>query len=132
MANNLSLISNEQIVVQERSIQVTDEKLTRLLLNTYEQARVDAHEFKLYNHYSVFFSIAGSLFITLLTSTFHDFSVFSSKTLTYMAWGVFVISLFVGISLAIVRASQQRNDEHTERDQAVEKILANLLCNEYN
>ena len=132
MANNLSLISDEKIVVQERSIQVTDEKLNRLLLTTYEQARKDANSFKLYNHYGVFFSIAGSLIVTLLTSTFHDFEKISSKNLTGIAWVVFAASLIIGIMLALIRASKQGSDEHEERDKTVGEILAGIVSDESN
>ena len=132
MANNLSLISDDKIVVQERSIQVTDEKLNRLLLTTYEKARKDANSFKLYNHYGVFFSIAGSLIVTLLTSTFHDFEKISSKTLTGIAWVVFAVSLIIGIVLALIRASKQGSDEHDERDKTVGEILEGIVSDEGN
>jgi len=132
MANNLSLISNDKIVVQERSIQVTDEKLNRLLLTTYEKARKDANSFKLYNHYGLFISIAGSLIVTLLTSTFHDLEKISSKTLTGIAWSVFAVSLITGIVLALIRASKQGSDEHDERDKTVGEILERIVSDEGN
>ena len=132
MANNLSLISNDKIIVQERSIQVTDEKLNRLLLTTYEKARKDANTFKLYNHYGVFISIAGSLIIPLLTSTFHDFGKISGKTLTGITWGLFAASLIFGIILALIRASKQGSDEHDERDKTVGEIIEKIVSEEGN
>lgn len=130
MADNLSLISNDEFVVQERPIQVTDEKLNRLLTNTYETARKDARSFKLYNHYGLFFSFAISLFITLLTAKFNDYEIIGSNTLTIIAWVVLAISVITGIILAIIRASKQSNDEHTARDKAVNKIIEKIVSDE--
>lgn len=130
MADNLSLLTNDEFVMQERPIQVTDEKLNRLLSSTYETARKDARKFKIYNHYGIFFSIAGSLIITLLTSSFNNYEIISSSTLTIIAWIVFSVSLITGIVLAIIRASLQNNDEHTQRDKAVEKIIDKIVSDE--
>ena len=126
MPNKLGLISNE-FVVQERSINVTDEKLIRLLSNTYETARKDANSFKLYNHYGIFFSFGISLFITLLTSTFNDFEKVDGSTLTIIAWIVCAVSIIFGTVLAIIRASKQSSDEHTDRDNAVNKTIDAIL-----
>lgn len=126
MANNLIDTSLGEIVIQEKPIRVTDEKLSSMLSKTYEQARKDACKFKVYKHYGVFLSTAGTLFITLLTTTFHDFLGIDSKTVSVIFWVAFVLTLITGIVLAVICASQQRNDENDERDLAVEKILNNI------
>ena len=51
MANNLIDTSLGDIVIQEKPIRVTDEKLSNMLSKTYEQARKDACKFKFYKHY---------------------------------------------------------------------------------
>ena len=126
MPNKLGLISNE-FVVQERSINVTDEKLNRLLSNTYETARKDANSFKWYNHYGIFFSFGISLFITLLTSTFNDYEIVNGNTLTIWAWVACVVSIGIGTLLAIVRATKQSNDEHADRDKAVKNVIDTII-----
>ena len=126
MANNLIDTSLGDIVIQEKPIRVTDEKLSNMLSKTYEQARKDACKFKFYKHYGVFLSMAGTLFITLLTTTFHDFLGIDSKTISAIFWVAFVLTLITGIILAVICASKQRNDENDERDLAVEKILNNI------
>lgn len=130
MPNNLGLISKDEYVVQERPIKVTDEKLNRLLSNTYETARKDANSFKWYNHYGVFFSFSLSLFITLLTSTFNDFGIIKGEVLTIFAWIVLGISTIIGIALALLRGSKHSSDEHNERDEAVNKIIETILNND--
>lgn len=130
MADNLSLISDDAFVMQERSIQVTDEKLNRLLSNTYETARKDARSFKLYNHYGLFFSFASSLFLTLLTSKFNDYKIIDSNSLTFIAWIVLAASVITGTVLAIIRASKQSNDEHSDRDTAVNNIIEKIVSDE--
>ncbi len=126
MANNLIDTSLGDIVIQEKPIRVTDEKLSNMLAKTYEQARKDACKFKIYKHYGVFLSIAGTLFVTLITATCHDFLGIKSEIITAIFWGIFSISLLTGIVLAMLCASFKRNSENDERDLAVEKILNSI------
>ena len=118
------------IVCTETNIKLTDEKLRGILSKTYETARKDAQKFRIYNHYGVFLSVAFSLIIPLLTSEFQSFGVISADNLSVFCWVVFAISLVSGVVLVIIYASNAATNETSERDKAVESMLAMLQSQE--
>ena len=71
--SNMNIIDtkDEGIVVKEIPISISDEKLRNSLSCAYEEAQKDMSTFHFYNLYSVFLSIASTLFLSLLTSDFH-------------------------------------------------------------
>ena len=106
MSNNLIDNSNGDIVLQEKPIRVTDEKLKTTLWQVYERSRKDARTFRLCNHYGIFISVGSTLFVSLLTSEFKDLGpenavIFSSLQLTRAAWIICILSFAFGIILAI-------------------------------
>lgn len=128
--NSLIDTSGGEFVIQEKSIHVTDEKLNRMLSDTYECARKDAKRFRWYDHYGVFFSIAGALIVPLLTSNFRDFDFIEGQTLNGIAWLVCVLSLIIGVILTIVRASNNGANEVDDRNNAVDRIMSGILNDE--
>lgn len=126
MENTLIDSSSGDIIIQEKAIRISDEKLSSMLLKTYEQAREDAGKFKLYKYYGVFLSIAFTLFITLLTTSFNDFLGIAGEVISLIFWVVFALSLASGTVLAVICASNMRNNQNSERDMAIEKVLNNI------
>lgn len=118
------------IVCTETSIKLTDEKLKGILSKTYETARKDAQKFRIYKHYGVFLSVAFSLIIPLLTSEFQSFGVISADVISVFCWVIFAISLVSGVVLVIIYASNAATNETSERDEAVESMLAMLQSQE--
>ena len=124
-----SIINQDDLgfVVKESVIHLSDEKLNNVLLRTYERAQQDAHAVKFHKFYGMFLSIAGTLFLTLLTSDFHNLGSMKAETVTEIAWIVFSISLIVGIILLIVNFRKQAKDNTRERDKAVEEIFKQYI-----
>lgn len=62
--SNMNIIDtkDEGIVVKEIPISISDEKLRNSLSCAYEEAQKDMSTFHFYNLYSVFLSIASTLF----------------------------------------------------------------------
>ena len=111
------------IVCKETNIQISDEKLKGYLKDAYETARRDGRGFKIYKLYSILLSIASTLFITLLTSDFKDLGRISSSTLSIIGWIIMVFTFIVGVALAIINSSKNGENETTERDEAVNRII---------
>mgnify|MGYP001126899030 CR=1 FL=1 len=118
---NIIDTKDEGIVVKETLISISDEKLRNSLSRTYEEAQKDMSKFHFYNLYSVFFSIFSTLFLSLLTSNFHAIGSATAEMVTVGAWGICIISGFLGGILACCKVAK-RNDT-SARDAAVEKVF---------
>ena len=70
MLNNIIEQSDPGIVAKETPVRLSDEKLRNMLSRTYERAQKDVRKPKLCKFFGVFLSIAGTLLLSLLTSTF--------------------------------------------------------------
>ena len=118
---NIIDTKDEGIVVKETLISISDEKLRNSLSRTYEEAQKDMSKFHFYNLYSVFFSIFSTSFLSLLTSNFHAIGSATAEMVTVGAWGICIISGFLGGILACCKVAK-RNDT-SARDAAVEKVF---------
>lgn len=118
---NIIDTKDEGIVVKETLISISDEKLRNSLSRTYEEAQKDMSKFHFYNLYSVFFSIFSTLFLSLLTLNFHAIGSATAEMVTVGAWGICIISGFLGGILACCKVAK-RNDT-SARDAAVEKVF---------
>lgn len=118
---NIIDTKDEGIVVKETLISISDEKLRNSLSRTYEEAQKDMSKFHFYNLYSVFFSIFSTLFLSLLASNFHAIGSATAEMVTVGAWGICIISGFLGGILACCKVAK-RNDT-SARDAAVEKVF---------
>ena len=100
MVSNKNIIDtrDEGIVVKERPISLSDEKLRNALSRAYEEAQKDMSKFHFCNLYSVFLSIAGTLFLSLLTSDFHALGSVTAESITFVAWILFGVFGVLSIS----------------------------------
>ncbi len=123
MANNIIDHTDHGIVVKESPIHLSDEKLRNVLLRTYERAQQDAHDIKLHNFYGVFLSVAGTLFLTLLTSSFHALGSICAETVTTIVWIICAVSALAGFILLAAHVSEKIKSDTSKRDKAVDEIF---------
>lgn len=125
MVSNMNIIDtkDEGIVVKETPIRISDEKLRNALSRTYEEAQKDMSKFHFYNLYSVFLSIASTLFLSLLTSDFHAIGSVTAEKVTIGAWIVCIGSGLLSAILACYKVSQKTKNDTSDRDDAVEKVF---------
>lgn len=125
MVSNKNIIDtkDEGIVVKETPIRISDEKLRNALSRSYEEAQKDMNKFHFYNLYSVFLSIASTLFLSLLTSDFHELGSVTAENVTIFAWAVCIVFGLLGAILACYKVSQKTKNDTSDRDDAVEKVF---------
>lgn len=127
MKNNIIDRSDPGIVVRETTIHLSDEKLKGALSKTYEQAQKDMNKPKLHKWYSVFLSIAGTLFLTLLTSDFNDIGSIKATTTTTIVWILCSVCAVTGFILMGIHVSDKTSNNTNERDKAVNTVF-NQYC----
>lgn len=120
---NIIDTKDEGIVVKETLISISDEKLRSSLSRTYEEAQKDMSKFHFHNLYSIFFSIASTLFLSLLTSNFHAIGSATAETVTIVAWLICIVSGFLGGILACCKFAEKTKNDTSARDAAVEKVF---------
>ena len=129
MPTNIIDKSAPGIVMQETQISLSDEKLKSLLLRTYEAALRDANSPKYYKTYSVLLSIAGTLLITLLTSSFSSLGQISADTITVIAWIVFCGCAITGFIFLWIAARKKMSYDTSARDKAISEIFEGHCSN---
>lgn len=127
MANKskTEIINNEDehIIVKETPVHISDEKMKSVLYRTYEQAQKDLGKRKLYDHYGCFFSVSGTLFISLASASFHDFLFFSKEECTMVVKICFGLSLVMGILSLFWKLKIKSDNDTTCRDNAVDAVF---------
>lgn len=129
--NNKNIIDtkDEGIVVKETLISISDEKLRNSLSRAYEEAQKDMSKFHFYNLYSVFLSVASTLFLSLLTSDFHGIGSMTAETVTFYAWAICIGCGILGGILGCYKVTQKTNNDTDERDNAVRKVFNQHISN---
>lgn len=127
MANNIIDTSDPGIVVKEIPIKISDEKFKGALSRTYEHAQKDMSSFKFRKFYSVFLSVASTLFLSLLTSDFRAIGSLNAEFVTNLAWFFCIGSAIIGFILMALRVSEKTKNDTAERDAAVEKIFKQFI-----
>lgn len=127
MANDpLNIIvcdDDSRIIMQEKPVYLSDEKLKGIMLKTYEKALMDAEKPKFYNHYGIFFSIFTTLLLSLLTSSFQDIGQIKAETLTILAWCLCIGCLLVGILMLSISTHHKSKYNTNNRDKAINEIF---------
>ena len=125
--NNIIDSSDPGIVVKETTVHLSDEKLKAALSRTYERAQRDMQKFKLRKHYSIFLSVAGTLFLSLLTSKFGPIGQVDSEIVTALVWGICIGSGIMGFILLAMTVSEKTQRDTISRDEAVEEIVREYI-----
>lgn len=123
MPNNIIEQSDPGIVAKETPIRLSDEKLRNMLSRTYERAQKDMSATKFRNFYSVFLSVASTLFLSLLTSTFGAIGKISAEFVTGIAWTICIVSALLGFILMGLTVSDKMKNDTNERDKAVDEVF---------
>lgn len=127
MASKIIDTSKNPIVVEETPIHLTDEKLRNVLSHTYERAQEDMNIPKLRKHYGSFLSIAGTLFLTLLTSNFKTIGIFSADLVNGIASVLCFLCAVFGFALLGMNVSDRMKQSSMERDKAVDEMIKQYL-----
>ncbi len=130
MSNNIIDNNDDEIVVKETTIKLSDEKLRGILKRAYERAEQDVSKVKLRKFYSVFLSMAGTLFLTLLTSDFRNVAVFSAECLTIVAWIICLSAATLGIVLLLLYIRDRTSYKTADRDKAVDELFNQYFFDE--
>ena len=121
MANNIIKQSNQGIVLEETPVTLSDEKLQSILLHTYEKAVSDTMKWHWYKLYSIFLSIAGTLFLTLLTtSSFNEIGSLESNTVKGF---VIIITAILGFIFLGASVNQKKKNDTETRDASIQEIM---------
>lgn len=118
------------IIVKETPVHLTDEKIKSILYRTYERAQSDVSVKKWYDYYDCCFSVAGTLFLTLLTASFNKTFGIEPEGLANIARWMLGISLLAGIVFLIFKLKAKRQSDMSNRDIAVEEVFSKYIkCN---
>lgn len=125
---NQIIAADQGLILQERPIQITDERLNAILKEVYERARKDERGVKWYDYYVGIWSSFFTLLMTLISQFFAiNFSSekWSGCQCVFFIECILDILLFVGAIIAtIVRMNKKISDMMLERDVAVSECLS--------
>ena len=74
-----------------------------------------------------FLSIAGTLFLSLMTSQFKPIGQISAQIVTYGVWCLFIGCTILGVILAIINISEITRNNTNKRDKAVDEIVRQYI-----
>ena len=123
--NQIIKQSNQGIVLEETPVTLSDEKLNGILLHTYEKAVQDVSKWRFYKLYSVLLSIAGTLFVSLITSSFNALGHISADTVRTIVIILTIISAIVGFSFLGISVNQKKKSDTEVRDISIKGIVEN-------
>ena len=125
--NNIIKQSNQGIVLEETAVTLSDEKLNGILLHTYEKAVQDVTKWHYYKLYNVLLSIAGTLFVSLFTSSFNDFGHFGADKIRITVVIITIISAVVGFVFLGISVNQKKKSDTEVRDASIKEII-DIFC----
>lgn len=132
MANSIIGSSGSGIVIKETPVHLSDEKLKGLLSQTYERAQKDMSATKPTNFYGLFLSVAGTLFLSLLTSDYKGIGAVSAEIVTISVWIICILCALIGIILLLVAGTEKTKRDTSERDTAVNEVFQQCISNGKN
>lgn len=127
MGNKIIDSADPGIVIKETTVQLSDEKLRNLLSHVYEKAQMNASAIKLYKFYDIYLSIAVTLLISLLTSSFRPIGVISAENITLIAWFFCILFALASLISLLYMVNKKPHNDTSERDSAVEEELKKYL-----
>ena len=126
--------SNPGFVATETKIQLSDEKLKRVLMQAYETALKNANAPAWNKQYGVFLSIAGSLFLAQLTSDFRQLHFFGltleAEKVTNIIWGIIAICVALCMTCLISIIRTKTKDDTEIRDKTIDQIFKKNFTSE--
>lgn len=120
---NIKIDDSRDVVIKDAKVCLSNEKFKSSLSKSYETARKDARKFRLYKYFGIFFSIAISLLITLLTADFKSLGQIPADWVEGIAIAICVGCFVVGFILLVLNGQFRDASIFEERDNAVNKIF---------
>ena len=117
---------NIGIICTDLNLTLSNERLKGVMSHLYETAHSNACKPGWCNHCDVWFSLALTVFIALMSSECKDFPVISGNTLKITFWCGFGICLLIGI-ISIFAKNLYHNNVNINRDLAVENSLQEII-----
>lgn len=122
--NQSSIVqSDSEIIMQEMSITLTDEKMKGILMHTYERAVKDVSKWHFYKLYGSFLSIGGTLLLTILTSSFNDILMLKAETIKNISVAATIAFLLTGFICLAISVNQKKKNDMDARDRAIEEVF---------
>lgn len=119
-------IDSRDIVIEDKRLHISDEKIRSSLEKSYEAARIDARKFKFYKAFGIFFSVAFSLLIALLTAEFKALGGISANCMMWIAIVLCSGCFITGVVLVVLYVFHKDKSLFVERDEAVSKLLQDI------
>lgn len=123
MANTIIKQTNQGIVLEETPVTLSDEKLQSILLRTYEKANSDATKWHWYKLYGVFLSVAGTLFLTIMTSSFNKIGDIEPNIVKCCVIIITIIAAVLGFVFLGVSVNRKKKNDTETRDASIQEIM---------
>ena len=119
--------SARSIICHEVSINLSDEKLRRMLSTVYEKARSDERKPNIHQHYGVFYSAALTLLLTQLTADFKAIGIISAEKVTIGCWGLIGLLALLGFILMLLHYAKRGESDIHDRDKSIETAMDEIM-----
>lgn len=117
---------SSSVVVSDTDICMTEANLRLLMQGCYEQAMKAAGAWSFGDLYPVSFSISGTLFISLLTSDFHDALFLSSSAIKSIAILICVLAFILGLGALAYHFWHKSAKLANERDKVIDELISKV------
>lgn len=117
---------SSSVAVSDTDISMTEANLRLLMQGCYERAMKAACAWSFGELYPVLFSISGTLFLTLLTSNFHDALFLSSNAIKSIAWFICILAGILGIGAVAYHFWHKPTKLANERDGAIDELIGKV------
>ena len=117
--------SGIDIILEEKNVKVSDEKLKSMLSEAYEAAQCKSDEFRFSKLWNVFLSISGTLLLSIFTASFNEIGYLSANEVRNLVFFVCTVFGILGFVLLICRSNRTIKNRVSERNDAVDMIMSN-------
>lgn len=117
--------TNNSLILQERPIHITDERLNSILKEVYEQARSDERGSRWYDYYAVAWSMFTTLLLSLLPGLWTvDFQTKGAAVVIFIIECMIDLALLIAaVAMTVFRMNKKVMDAASERDDVVRKCI---------
>lgn len=117
--------TSNSLILQERPIHITDERLNSILKEVYERARSDERGSRWYDYYDVAWSMFTTLLLSILPGFWTvDFTVKGAGlTIFIIECVIDFVLLVIAVAMTISRMNRKVMNAAAERDDVVRKCI---------
>lgn len=124
MANSKLSISNPPISIKSTPISLSDDTLKLMMIQSYESAQKNESKLKPSKCAGILLSIAGTLLVSLITSSFKSIGQIPEDVVRRIAIIVCLVCGIGGIALLIIRSVNRLKVSTEERDKSIQDIIS--------